>query len=74
MPRIPKGRRAAVARAEFNRVIDILNERGEILKDYRAALDDYQTTLDRIRRDLDIQFERIAQLQREVDSLKRDRP
>ena len=74
MPRIPKGRRAAVARAEFNRVIDILNERGEILKDYRVALDDYQTTLDRIRRDLDIQFERIAQLQREVDSLKRDRP
>jgi hypothetical protein len=31
IPRIPKSRRFDVARDEFNHVIDLLNERGEIL-------------------------------------------
>jgi hypothetical protein len=52
---MPKGTRA-VTRAEFNRVIGILNERGEILTD--------------IRRTLDIQFKRIAQLQAELDMVR----
>jgi hypothetical protein len=55
-----------VTRGEFDRVIDLLNERGEILKEYRQALDD-------IRHDLAVQFKRIAQLQAEVDELRRGR-
>ena len=49
LPRIPKARRFDVSRDEFNRVIDLLNQRAEIV--------------DEMRRDLDIQFKRIAQLQ-----------
>lgn len=63
-----------MTREEFDRVIDILNDRGEILKEYRAALDEHRTTLDQLHRDLDIQFKRIAQLQEEVDRLKRENP
>ncbi len=74
LPRIPKSRRAGVIRAEFDRVIDILNERGDILKAYRSALDEHHTTLEQMRRDLDIQFKRIAQLQSELDLIKRERP
>jgi hypothetical protein len=73
LPRIPKSRRIAVTRTEFDRVIDILNERGEILREYRAALDEHRIGLDQIRRDLEIQFKRIAQLQEEVDRLRRER-
>jgi len=64
IPRIPKSRRFDVTRAEYNRVIDLLNERGGILNDYRARLE-------QIRRDLDIQFKRIAELQVEIDRLKK---
>jgi hypothetical protein len=59
LPRIPKSRRMAVTRVEFDNVIDLLNKRGEVV--------------DQIRRDLDVQFKRIAQLQEEVDRLKRER-
>lgn len=55
--RIPKGNRRGVSRAEFDRVIDILNERGELLND--------------ICRTLDIQFKRIAQIQAELDGVRR---
>jgi hypothetical protein len=48
-----------VTREELDRVIDMLNQRGEIM--------------DQMRRDLDVQFKRIAQLQEEVDSLRRSR-
>jgi hypothetical protein len=58
-PRIPKARRAAVTRDEFDRVIDMLNKRAEVV--------------DQMRRDLDVQFKRIAQLQTEIDRLKRER-
>jgi hypothetical protein len=57
LPRIQKARRFDVSRDEFNHVIDLLNQRGEIV--------------DEMRRDLEIQFKRIAQLQQEVDRLKR---
>jgi hypothetical protein len=59
LPRIPKSRRPAVTRNEFDHVIDLLNQRGEVV--------------DLMRRDLDVQFKRIAQLQEEVDRLKRER-
>jgi len=64
IPKIPKSRRFDVSRGEFNRVIDLLNKRGEILHEYRISLD-------QMRRDLDIQFKRIAQLQSELDRVKR---
>ena len=59
LPRIPKARRTAVTREEFDRMIDLLNRRGELV--------------DRMRQDLDVQFKRIAQLQQEVDAIKKGR-
>jgi len=73
LPRIPKSRRRAVTRAEFDHVIDILNERGEILVGYRAALDGYLVRLDQIGRELDTQLKRIAQLQAQLDRFDRKR-
>ena len=57
--RIPKARRIDVTREEFNHVIDLLNQRGEVV--------------DEMRRELDVQFKRIAQLQLEIDTIKRSR-
>ena len=57
LQRIPKGHRLDVRRDEFNRLIDLLNQRGEVVN--------------RILRTQDIQFERIAQMQVEIDRLKR---
>jgi hypothetical protein len=54
--RIPKERRINVRREEFNRLIDMLNERGDLLS--------------RLLHDQQIQFQRIAQIQAEVDLLK----
>ena len=64
IPRIPKSHRFDVTRGEFNHVIDLLNKRGEILQEYRISLD-------QMRRELDIQFKRIAQLQSELDRVKK---
>ena len=55
--RIPLRKRMDVTRAEFNDVVALLNERGEILND--------------LRRNQEIQFERIAQLQAELDVIAR---
>jgi hypothetical protein len=70
--RIPRARRLRrspaqrvdVTRAEYNRIIDILNERNEILNALRASAEE-------LRRDRDVQFKRIAQLQAELDDVKR---
>jgi hypothetical protein len=59
LPRIPKGRRVDVRRDEFNNVIDLLNKRGELI--------------DEMRRDLDVQFKRIADLQAQGDRIKKVR-
>ena len=50
---ISKARRMTINRTEFNRLIDLLNERAE--------------TINTLLRNQDIQFQRIAQLQAEVD-------
>jgi hypothetical protein len=55
-PRIRPARRA-VTRAEFNRLIERLNERAEIIDD--------------LQRNQQIQFQRLAQLQAEVDVITR---
>jgi hypothetical protein len=55
--RIPKGRRTDVRREELNELIDLLNKRGE--------------TLNQLIQEQHIQFQRIAQIQVELDALKR---
>ena len=72
--RIPKARvlrrsalrRKGVTRAEYNYIIAVLNERKGILD----ALRDAVTGLEHVT---EIQFKRIAQLQADIDALKRDR-
>jgi hypothetical protein len=54
---IPVARRLDVTRAEFNHVIAILNERGQIING--------------LRHNQDVQFQRLAQLQAELDLLRR---
>jgi hypothetical protein len=51
--RVPKSRRVDVTRAEFDRVLDLLNERGKVLND--------------LRENHEMQFKRIAQIQAELD-------
>jgi hypothetical protein len=55
--RIPKLKRREVTRAEFNHLVDVLNERAVVLNDIQAALE--------------VQFTRIAQLQAELDEVRR---
>jgi hypothetical protein len=54
--RIPKAKQRGVTRNEYNALVEILNERGEILA--------------RMQRTLDLQFQRIAQLQAEFDQIR----
>jgi hypothetical protein len=54
---IPVSRRIDVTRAEFNCAIAQLNERTEIIND--------------LRHNQEMQFQRLAQLQAEVDLLRR---
>lgn len=55
--RMPLRKRMDVTRAEFNDLVEMVNERGELLND--------------LRRNQDIQFKRIAQLQAELDVIAR---
>ncbi len=54
--RIPKSKWRDITRKEYNALVEILNERGEILSDILKALD--------------VQFQRIAQLQAELDVVR----
>jgi hypothetical protein len=63
---IPKARRIKrssrlnrrdVTRAEYNNIIEVLNQRGEIINE--------------LRRELEVQFTRIAQMQSELDDVRR---
>ena len=70
--RIPRARRLArpplkrtdVTRGEYNHIIDVLNERNEILNGLLEAI----KTLERAG---DVQFKRIAQIQADLDEIKR---
>ena len=55
---IPKSRRIDVTRGEFDRIIDLMNERGRILND--------------LRENQQIQFTRMAQMQAELDRATHD--
>lgn len=62
---LPKARRIKrskltrrdVTRAEYNGIIEVLNQQGEIV--------------DGLRRELEVQFKRIAQMQSELDEVGR---
>ena len=72
--RIPKARRELrspltrrdVTRSEYNRILDSLNARNAILNGLREGLE-------RVQHDNAVQFTRIAQLQADVDALKKCR-
>lgn len=53
-----------MTRGEYNRIIDILNERNTILNGLREALR-------RVEQTGEIQFRRIAQIQADLDEIKR---
>jgi hypothetical protein len=53
-----------VTRGEYNRIIDVLNERNHILNALRDAVDGLEHISE-------IQFKRMAQLQAELDEVKR---
>jgi len=63
--RLPKARRIKrskltrrdVTRAEYNGIIEVLNQQGELV--------------DGLRRELEVQFKRIAQMQSELDEVGR---
>lgn len=73
--RVRKGSAINVTRAEFDAVIERLNERGEIVNELRRELHSTCRNLalqvEKNRQTLEIQFTRIAQLQQEIDMLKR---
>ena len=46
-----------MTRAEFNNIIEVLNHRSEIINE--------------LRRELEVQFTRIAQMQSELDDVRR---
>jgi hypothetical protein len=60
---IPKGRQVGIEREEYNRLIDLLNERGRLLN--QLLLHQQQ-----ILQEQRIQFQRISQIQVELDQLK----
>ena len=55
--RPPKSKRVDVTRAEFDRVAELLDQRGLILND--------------LHHNLEIQFKRISAMQADIDRLKR---
>lgn len=56
-PRVAPTRHRAITREEFNRLVERLNERAEIIDD--------------LQRSQQIQFQRLAQLQAELDVMRR---
>jgi hypothetical protein len=62
-----------ITRAEFDDVLRLLDERGEIIAEMRRELRDTCLELsENVRRELRTQFTRIAQIQQEIDELKRN--
>jgi hypothetical protein len=55
--RLPASKRTDVTREEYNELVDILNRRGEIVEE--------------IQRELKTQFKRMAQIQTELDEVRR---
>ena len=58
-----KPRNTRIPAAEYDRIIEILNERGEILNALRQGLA-------QLKQITDVQFRRIAQIQADLDEVK----
>jgi hypothetical protein len=63
IPRLKRVRRD-LSRADINRAVDLLNERARLHEAHDAAIHE-------LRKELQTQFTRIAQLQHEIDQLKK---
>jgi ABC-type transporter Mla subunit MlaD len=63
-PKIPKSRRNDVTRAEFDRVIDLLNQRGKIINDILQQVE-------KNTHNAEVEFARFAQVQADLDQIKR---
>jgi hypothetical protein len=73
-----------VTRGEYNRVIDILNERNAILDALRKVVnelrrqldietkrnDRFESAVEQLKRDSEVQFKRVAQIQAELDIVR----
>ena len=74
--RVRKAGPINVTRTEFDAVIRLLNERGEIINEIRGELRstcrDLASEVQNNSRELLTQFTRIAQLQHELDQLKKN--
>jgi hypothetical protein len=64
VPRIRKIRHD-ISREEFNRVVDLLNERGRLHEEHSEKIEE-------LRRHLETQLTRIGQLQAELDRIKKN--
>jgi hypothetical protein len=61
-----------VTRAEFDKVLELLQERGDVIDEIRGELRSTCRDLaEDVRRELQTQFRRIAQMQQEIDALKK---
>lgn len=73
--RVRKAGPINVTRAEFNAVLKLLDEHGETInrlrRELHATCRDLAAQIETNRRTLEVQFTRIAQLQQEIDVLKR---
>jgi hypothetical protein len=83
--RRPRLRRGDVTRGEYTRVIEILNERNVILNALRKVVnelrreleieakrnDRFESAVEQLKRDSEVQFKRIAQMQAELDIVRR---
>ena len=69
--RVRKGGRFNVTRTEFDAVTRLLNERGEIINELRRDLHELALAVHTNTRDHETEFTRIAQLQQELDDLKK---
>jgi hypothetical protein len=73
--RFRKGSAINVTRAEFDAVIKLLNQRVGVInamrRELHATCRNLASQVEKNRQMLDIQFTRIAQLQQEIDALKR---
>jgi hypothetical protein len=63
-PLIPKSRRLDVTRGEFNGLIELLNRRS-------AVINEIGQQVEKNARNIEVQFTRIAQIQADLDQIKR---
>ncbi len=75
--RVKKAGPINVSRAEFETVVKLLNQCGnainELRREIHAICRDLAAEINQHRRELQTQFTRIAQIQQELDDIKRKR-